>query len=74
MFPPGMETHRNLTLQLHRNNRSDMYWETLEACDDEYYTKILGKLPFADCTNKLILYTVSDKLFPETLSWLTAGG
>lgn len=74
MFPPNAETHRNLTLRMHRNKRSDMYWETLEACDDPFYINTLGKLPFADCTNKLILYTVSDKLFPETLSWLTAGG
>lgn len=69
-----MDSHRNLSLRMQRNNRSDMYWETLEACDDPYYTSTLGKLPFANCTSKLVLYTVSDKLFPETLSWLTAGG
>lgn len=75
MFPAGVENYyRNLTLQLHRTNRSDLFWEVLESCTDDYYRSTLSKLPFADCTDNLVLYTVSDKLFPQTLSWLTAGG
>lgn len=74
MFPAGMNNHRNLTLQLHRTNRSDLFWEVLESCSDDFYRQTLSKLPYADCTGHLVLYTVSDKLFPPTLSWLTAGG
>lgn len=69
------EHYRNISLKMHKSpNAADMFWEVLEDCSDKFYKELLSKLPFADCTNNLVLYTLSDKLFPATLSWLTAGG
>ena len=66
---------RNLTLLLHaRNGTDEKWWEVLEECDDSFYDRILKNLPYADCKSSSVLYTFSDKLFPSTLSWLTAGG
>lgn len=72
--------YRNLTLILHANNvgtntvNDEKWWEVLEECDDDYYNRTLAKLPYADCKSSSVMYTFSDKLFPSTLSWLTAGG
>lgn len=65
--------YRNLTLILHENNE-EKWWEVLEECSDEFYNQTLSKLPYADCKTSSVMYTFSDKLFPQTLSWLTAGG
>lgn len=64
---------RNLTLQLHESGL-DKWWEVLENCSDPFYANVLGNLPYANCISNTVLYTFSDKLFPEGLSWLTAGG
>lgn len=64
---------RNLTLILYESG-NDKWWEVLEDCSDDFYKKTLSQLPFADCNNTSVMYTFSDKLFPRTLSWLTAGG
>lgn len=64
---------RNITLQMHSTNTST-WWEVLENCTDKLYANLFSKLPHADCTHNLVLYTFSDKLFPETLSIFTAGG
>lgn len=71
----GGEDHyyRNLTLVLHELNE-EKWWEVLEECNDEFYTSTLSKLPYAECQNSSVMYTFSDKLFPATLNWLTAGG
>ncbi|XP_031619369.1 piezo-type mechanosensitive ion channel component isoform X2 [Contarinia nasturtii] len=72
--------YRNLTLFLHqnpdtKNNESDeKYWEVLEECDDKDYENKFSKLPYAECKKSSVMYTFSDKLFPTSLSWLTAGG
>lgn len=67
--------YRNLTLFLHKKNGTDeKWWEVLEECNDELYEKTLSELPYADCKSSSVMYTFSDKLFPSTLSWLTAGG
>lgn len=66
--------YRNLTLILHGVGH-EKWWEVLEECDDEFYNSTLSKLPPENkCGNGSIMYTFSDKLFPSTLSWLTAGG
>lgn len=65
--------YRNLTLILHEK-AEDKWWEVLEECNDEFYQKTLSQLPYADCKKSSVMYTFSDKLFPSTLSWLTAGG
>lgn len=66
---------RNISLQMHSvPDASSTWWEVLESCTDDIYVNLFSKLPFADCTHNLVLYTFSDKLFPETLSIFTAGG
>lgn len=69
------QAYRNLTLTLHQSGR-DKWWEVLEDCSDKdsLYNTTLKKLPYSNCTDNSVLYTFSDKLFPATLSWLTAGG
>lgn len=67
------DRYRNLTVSLHVNSR-EKWWEVLEECSDEFYNETLSHLPYADCEKSLVLYTFSDKLFPSTLNWLTAGG
>lgn len=69
----------NLFLQMHTDKREQItvasWWSVLEDCTDSIYKTLkLYELPFEDCSNNLVLYTFSDKLFPETLSFLTAGG
>lgn len=66
--------YRNLTLILHGEVNDEKWWEVLEECSDEFYNQTLSKLPYADCKTSSVMYTFSDKLFPPTLSWLTAGG
>lgn len=73
LLPGETEHYRNISLKMHKSS-ADMFWEVLEDCSDKFYKEYLARLPFADCTNNLVLYTLSDKLFPATLSWLTAGG
>lgn len=65
--------YRNLTLRLHESG-SDKWWEVLEECSDSFYSTVLRDLPYANCISSTVMYTFSDKLFPATLSWLTAGG
>lgn len=67
---------RNISLRMHLQTPGGdtKWWEVLESCSDDIYTNLFSKLPFADCTHNLVLYTFSDKLFPETLSIFTAGG
>jgi len=65
--------YRNISLRMHTSNTAT-WWEVLEICNDSLYKNLFEKLPHADCTNNLVLYTFSDKLFPETLSIFTAGG
>lgn len=69
------KAYRNLTLILYQRG-SEKWWEVLEECNDKdpLFTNILSDLPYANCKNSCVLYTFSDKLFPATLSWLTAGG
>lgn len=71
----GTSEYRNISLLMHKSPTGvDMFWEVLEVCTDKFYKDILGNLPYANCVSNLVLYTFSDKLFPATLSWLTAGG
>lgn len=65
--------YRNLTLVLHEMNE-EKWWEVLEECSDDFYNQTLSRLPYADCKTSSVMYTFSDKLFPATLNWLTAGG
>lgn len=70
---PEGKYFRNLTLLLHESG-DNKWWEVLEDTSDEFYNKTLSQLPKADGKENSVMYTFNDKLFPETLSWLTAGG
>lgn len=72
--PKKTDGLRNISLQMHKINQGTVWWEVLETCNDPIYLKLFSKLPHADCTNNLVLYAFSDKLFPETLSIFTASG
>lgn len=49
------------------------WWEVREDCDDENYEDILKRIPYIDCQS-VVIYAFNDKVFPETLSFLTKGG
>ncbi|XP_030761127.1 piezo-type mechanosensitive ion channel component isoform X3 [Sitophilus oryzae] len=69
-------TWRNLTLVLLRlNNTLDdkEWWQVREECTDYTYKHYLKDLAYEDC-NSLVIYTLNDKIFPETLSIITGGG
>lgn len=67
--------YSNLSLILHENNE-EKWWEVLEECgqNNTFCENILKHLPQARYNESAVMYTFSDKLFPQTLSWLTAGG
>lgn len=76
---PGKDENylRDIALRMHTSlNRSYLstWWEVSENCTEEIYSNIYSLLPYSDCFHNLVLYTFSDKLFPETLSIVTAGG
>lgn len=50
------------------------WWEIKEICTDSFATTILSKIPKNNCDSKVVLYSFNDKIFPATLSFLTAGG
>lgn len=70
--------NRNLSLKLFHAatsvGDSQMWWEVKEECNDTLYRNVLANIPYADCNSNLVFYTFNDKIFPSTLSWLTAGG
>lgn len=64
---------RNLSIMLfHSNEENDntMWWEVKEDCSSSFFSK----LPFNTCINSMVMYMFSDRLFPTTLSFLTANG
>lgn len=64
---------RNITLRLFNLN-GVTWWEIKETCEDSFGQKILSKVPENDCERSIVLYSFNDKIFPATLSWVTAGG
>uniref|UniRef100_A0A1L8DF30 Putative piezo-type mechanosensitive ion channel component isoform x14 n=1 Tax=Nyssomyia neivai TaxID=330878 RepID=A0A1L8DF30_9DIPT len=71
-YPEGAGL-RNITLKLFEEDNV-RWWELKEDCTDHLYTDILKDIPGATCEKAIVIYTFNDKLFPPTLSWLTAGG
>ncbi|XP_049867605.1 piezo-type mechanosensitive ion channel component [Pectinophora gossypiella] len=61
--------YRNVQLRLERN-RNSMYWRVREKCSD---SDQLAALPLNNC-DMLVMYTFNDKLFPETLNFISGGG
>ncbi|XP_035907443.1 piezo-type mechanosensitive ion channel component isoform X16 [Anopheles stephensi] len=70
------ENYRNMQLrQLYMDDKSNVsWWEATEDCTDTLYEKYFSRLPFADCTNYLVIYMFNDKIFPSTISSIAAGG
>uniref|UniRef100_A0A182NU57 Piezo-type mechanosensitive ion channel component n=1 Tax=Anopheles dirus TaxID=7168 RepID=A0A182NU57_9DIPT len=70
------ENFRNMQLrQLYMDTTSNTsWWEVREDCSDTLYEKYFSRLPFADCTNFLVIYMFNDKIFPSTISSIAAGG
>ncbi|CAH1133196.1 unnamed protein product [Ceutorhynchus assimilis] len=69
-------TFRNLTLILLRPNdtaHDQEWWQVHEDCNDTTFKNYLKDLAYEDC-NSLVIYTLNDKIFPETLNIITGGG
>ncbi|XP_066250610.1 piezo-type mechanosensitive ion channel component isoform X3 [Euwallacea similis] len=74
---PSDPTLRDFTLKLSRSNDtkySTEWWSVKENCSDDTFKKYLKDLAYEDCDNSLVIYTLNDKIFPETLSIITGGG
>lgn len=74
------KNYRNLSLKLHSNadglvgtNATSLWWEVNEECDDRLYKNVISKLPYSDC-NQLVMYLFNDKIFPQGISSVAAGG
>ncbi|XP_050309997.1 piezo-type mechanosensitive ion channel component isoform X2 [Anthonomus grandis grandis] len=75
-FESDNPTFRNLSLILLRPNSSiydKEWWQVREECNDTTFKHYLQDLAYEDC-NSLVIYTLNDKIFPETLNVITGGG
>ncbi|XP_068621049.1 piezo-type mechanosensitive ion channel component isoform X2 [Battus philenor] len=61
--------YRNVELRLEREEGT-MYWRVREACETR---DPMATIPMNNC-DMLVMYTFNDKLFPETLNFISAGG
>ncbi|CAK1550113.1 unnamed protein product [Leptosia nina] len=61
--------YRNVKLRLERD-RNASYWRVHEACEER---DPLASIPMNNC-DMLVMYTFNDKLFPETLNFISGGG
>ncbi|KPI94676.1 Protein PIEZO2 [Papilio xuthus] len=70
--------YRNVELRLERDGGA-MYWRVREACESRARTLLtylidpMASIPMNNC-DMLVMYTFNDKLFPETLNFISAGG
>ncbi|XP_060518446.1 piezo-type mechanosensitive ion channel component [Cylas formicarius] len=68
---------RNITLILLRPNNTPIvdkeWWQVKEECNDTDYKHYLRDLAYSDC-DSLVIYTLNDKIFPQTLNIITGGG
>ncbi|CAH2104341.1 unnamed protein product [Euphydryas editha] len=60
---------RDVQLRLERE-RGAVYWRVREACQPHDF---LAAIPMNNC-DMLVMYTFNDKLFPETLNFISGGG
>lgn len=69
-------TFRNITIKLFQNNVNgsvQTWWAVNEVTTDKFYSDTIGKLPYAK-SDALVVYLFNDKIFPQTLSSVAAGG
>ncbi|XP_039764794.1 piezo-type mechanosensitive ion channel component isoform X2 [Pararge aegeria] len=67
--PDDARYYRDVQLRLEREGGT-MYWRVREACQSR---DPLASIPMNDC-DMLVMYTFNDKLFPETLNFISGGG
>ncbi|CAH2240609.1 jg21081 [Pararge aegeria aegeria] len=67
--PDDARYYRDVQLRLEREGGT-MYWRVREACQS---MDPLASIPMNDC-DMLVMYTFNDKLFPETLNFISGGG
>lgn len=70
-----MDTYlRNITVQRQTDNNGSKEWfEVSEVCTDPNYAQYLESIPFHNCSY-IMMYTFNAKIFPSSLSFITAGG
>nr|XP_037866690.1 piezo-type mechanosensitive ion channel component isoform X6 [Bombyx mori] len=66
---PDARQYRDVQLRLERQD-SNMYWRVRERCATG---DSLASLPLNNC-DMLVMYTFNDKLFPETLNFISGSG
>ncbi|XP_049832005.1 piezo-type mechanosensitive ion channel component isoform X1 [Schistocerca gregaria] len=71
-------SYRTVFMNLYHGQFTDLqstqqWWEMTENCSDINHKLYLQYLPYSDC-DSLVIYTFNDKVFPRTLSFLSAGG
>lgn len=67
--------YRNISIRLHTTTDStSTWWEVKEKCGDPMYIDIIRKLPHGENCTSLVMYLFNDKIFPQSLSSVAAGG
>lgn len=69
-------TFRNITIKLFQNSVNgsiQTWWAVNEVTTDKFYDNFISKLPYAK-SDALVVYLFNDKIFPQTLSSVAAGG
>ncbi|KAI5632607.1 piezo non-specific cation channel, r-Ras-binding domain-containing protein [Phthorimaea operculella] len=66
---PDDRLYRDVLMRLERD-RGAMYWRVRENCTKEYK---MQSYPRDNC-DMLVMFTFNDKLFPETLNFISGGG
>ncbi|XP_063838505.1 piezo-type mechanosensitive ion channel component isoform X2 [Ostrinia nubilalis] len=76
LMPPTIEKgedarlYRDVQLRLERYGNTTMYWRVRESCGAR---DPLLSIPMNNC-DMLVMYTFNDKLFPETLNFISGSG
>ncbi|CAH1098787.1 unnamed protein product [Psylliodes chrysocephalus] len=74
---PEAKVYRNMSIKLLTANQGGYkqeWWKVNEECGDYNYEHFLDKIVHHNCADYIILYCFNDKVFPPTLSFITAGG
>lgn len=69
-------TFRNITIKIFQNDANgtvQTWWAVNEVTTDKFYDSFISKLPYAK-SDALVVYLFNDKIFPQTLSSVAAGG
>uniref|UniRef100_A0A336KKQ0 CSON012824 protein n=1 Tax=Culicoides sonorensis TaxID=179676 RepID=A0A336KKQ0_CULSO len=67
---------RNISIKLYQNSVNgsiQTWWAVNEVTDDKFYIQTISQLPYAK-KDALVVYLFNDKIFPQTLSSVAAGG